>query len=180
MRKHFLLFILIFLVSLTGQVRCARGGKVRKPVVAGMFYPSDPHELRRIVRGYIGNVEKDRIDGRIIALISPHAGYAYSGQVAAHAYKLVEGMDFDDVVVIAPSHRVDFVGASIYDGEGYETPSGIVPINGELSRRMRKRSKIIEFISRAHAQEHSLEVQIPFLQSVLKGVSLVPMVMGPT
>ena len=180
MRKHFLLFILIFFVSLTGQVRAARGGKVRKPIVAGMFYPSDPHELRRIVRGYIGNVEKDRIDGRIIALISPHAGYAYSGQVAAYAYKLVEGMDFDDVVVIAPSHRVDFVGASIYDGEGYETPLGIVPINGELSRRMRKRSKIIEFISQAHAQEHSLEVQIPFLQSVLKGVSLVPMVMGPT
>ena len=148
--------------------------------MAGKFYPSDPHELRRIVHGYIGNVEKDRIDGKIVALISPHAGYMYSGQVAAWAYKLLEGMDFDDVIVIAPSHRVDFVGASIYNGEGYETPLGIVPIDMELSRRISQRSKIIEYIPQAHAQEHSLEVQIPFLQSVLKGFSLVPMVMGPT
>ena len=154
--------------------------KVRKPVVAGMFYPSDPHELRRMVEGYIGNAEKTHIDGNIIALISPHAGYQYSGQVAAHAYKLVEGMEFDDVIVIGPSHRVDFFGASIYNGEGYETPLGIVPIDRELSRRICQQSTIIDFIPQAHAQEHSLEVQIPFLQSVLKGFNLVPMVMGPT
>ena len=180
MRKHLLLLVLIFLVSLTGQARGALGGKVRKPVVAGMFYPSDPHELRKIVRGYIGNVEKECIDGKIVALISPHAGYAYSGQVAAYAYTLVEGMDFDDVIVIAPSHRVDFMGASIYDGEGYETPLGIVPIDTELVGRISQRSKIIEYVPQAHVQEHSLEVQVPFLQSVLEGFSLVPMVMGPT
>ena len=154
--------------------------KVRKPVVAGMFYPSDPHELRRDVNRYLGNVERTPIDGNIVALISPHAGYKYSGQVAAYAYKLVEGMDFDHVVVIAPSHRVDFLGASIYDGEGYETPLGIVPIDGELSRRISGQSKIIDYIPQAHAREHSLEVQIPFLQSILKGFNLVPMVMGPT
>ncbi len=180
MRKYFLLFILICLVALAGQARGAPGGKIRRPVVAGMLYPSDPHELQRDVNRYLGNVEKMRIDGRIVALISPHAAYMYSGQVAAHAYKLLEGMHFDDVVVIAPSHRVDFLGASIYDGEGYETPLGIVPINRELSRMITERSKIIEFISQAHAQEHSLEIQIPFLQSTLKRFSVVPMVMGPT
>ena len=180
MRKYFLLFILICLVSLAGQAGGGLGEKIRRPVVAGMFYASDPHELRQDVERYLGNVEKMRIDGRIVALISPHAAYPYSGQVAAYAYKLLEGMHFDDVVVIAPSHRVDFLGASIYDGEGYETPLGIVPISGELSRKISGGSEIIEYVPQAHAQEHSLEVQIPFLQSVLKKFRLIPMVMGPT
>jgi len=89
MRKHFLLFILIYLVFLTGQARGAPGEEIRRPVVAGMFYPSDPHELRKVVQGYIGNVEKGRIDGRIVAMIYPHEGYMYSGQVDACAYKFV-------------------------------------------------------------------------------------------
>jgi hypothetical protein len=179
MGKRLLLFLFIGLVAITSQGGGSAVAKVRKPAVAGMFYPSDPRELRRDVNRYLGNVEKTHLEGRVVALISPHAGYPYSGQVAASAYKLMEGKDFDDVLVIAPSHRVDFVGASIYDGSGYETPLGIVPIDREVSRRMRQQSKIIDYIPQAHAQEHSLEVQIPFLQSVLKGFSLVPMVMGP-
>jgi AmmeMemoRadiSam system protein B/AmmeMemoRadiSam system protein A len=179
MRKYLVPLILICLVSIPGQSIGALRGKIRKPVVAGMFYPSDPHKLRQLVHGYIGNVGKGHINGEIAALISPHAGYMYSGQVAAHAYKLVEGMHFDDVVVIAPSHRVDFLGASIYDGKGYETPLGIVPIDRELSRRITQQSEIIKYVPQVHAQEHSLEVQIPFLQRVLKGFSLVPVVMGP-
>ena len=180
MGKRLLLFILISLTLIPGQGRGAAGEKVRRPVVAGMFYPSDPRELRREVEEYIGNAEKAEFDGRIVALISPHAGYVYSGQVAAYAYKLVEGMYFDDVIVVAPSHRVDFVGASIYDGDGYETPLGIVPINRDLSRKIGQQSKIIDYLPQAHIQEHSLEVQIPFLQDVLKGFRLVPVVMGPT
>jgi len=182
MRKRLFLFILIGLLSITVQGRGFAEGRVRKPVWAGKdgFYPSDPHELQLVIDRYLGNVEKGQIDGNIVALISPHAAYQYSGQVAAYAYRLVEGRDFDDVVVIAPSHRVDFMGASIYDGEGYETPLGIVPIDRELSQRICQQSKIIDFIPQAHAQEHSLEVQIPFLQSVLKGFNLVPIVMGPT
>jgi AmmeMemoRadiSam system protein B len=178
MRKYLVLLILICLVLITGQGRSALRGKVRRPIVAGTFYPSDPHELRQLVHGYIGNVEKRHINGQIVALISPHAGYMYSGQVAAYAYKLVEGMHFDDVVVIAPSHRVDFLGASIYDGKAYETPLGIVPIDRELSRRISQQSEIIRYVPQAHAREHSLEVQIPFLQSVLGKFNLVPMVIG--
>ncbi len=180
MGKRLLLIILIGLVSIAGHGIGAPLEKVRRPAVAGMFYPSDPHELRRVIERYLGNVKKGHIDGKVVALISPHAGYQYSGQVAAHAYRLVEGMEFDDVVLIGPSHRIDFLGASIYDGDGYETPLGIAPIDRELSRRICQQSKIIDFIPQAHAQEHSLEVQIPFLQSVLKGFSFVPIVMGPT
>ncbi len=171
--------MLIGLFSIWGLGRGSAGDRIRKPAVAGTFYPALPDELRRIVQGYVGNAEKTPVEGKIVALISPHAGYLYSGQVAAYAYKLVEGMDFDDVVVIAPSHRIDFPGASLYDGEGYETPLGVVPIDMELSRTIREQSKLIDFIPEAHAQEHSLEVQIPFLQTVLKKFSLVPMVMGP-
>ncbi|MCK5554094.1 MAG: AmmeMemoRadiSam system protein B, partial [Deltaproteobacteria bacterium] len=95
MGKRLLLFILFGLTLIPGQGRGAVGEKIRRPVVAGMFYPTDPRELRSVVQGYIGNVGKVQIDGKIVALISPHAGYVYSGQVAAYAYKLVQGMDFD-------------------------------------------------------------------------------------
>jgi AmmeMemoRadiSam system protein B/AmmeMemoRadiSam system protein A len=180
MEKRFFLSILIVLISLAVPGRGSAEGRIRKPVVAGMFYPSDPHELRRVIQGCMGSVEKVRINGKIVGLISPHAGYMYSGQVAACAYTLLEGMDFEDVIVIGPSHRIDFVGASIYDGEGYETPLGIVPIDGELSRKIGQQSKIVQYLPQAHAHEHSLEVQIPFLQSVLGRFSFVPMVMGPS
>jgi AmmeMemoRadiSam system protein B/AmmeMemoRadiSam system protein A len=103
----------------------------------------------------------------------------YSGQVAAYAYKLVEGRAFDSVVVVAPSHRVLFKGASLYDRGGYRTPLGVVPIDTELSKKMMERRKEIQFLPEAHSQEHSLEVQIPFLQVVLKTFNLIPIVMEP-
>ena len=106
-------------------------------------------------------MKKEKIEGEIVALVSPHAGYMYSGQVAAYAYKLIEGKNFDSVVVIAPSHRVLFKGASIYDRGGYQTPLGVVPVDVELSKKMMEKRKEIQFLPEAHSQEHSLEVQVP-------------------
>jgi AmmeMemoRadiSam system protein B/AmmeMemoRadiSam system protein A len=103
----------------------------------------------------------------------------YSGQVAAYAYKLIEGRTFDSVVVVAPSHRAVFKGASIYDRGGYRTPLGLVPVDVELSKKMMEKRKEIQFLPEAHAEEHSLEVQIPFLQVVLKSFKLIPIVMEP-
>jgi len=154
-------------------------GEVREPAVSGMFYPDRPEVLSRDIKMYLDNAKKDKIDGEIIALLSPHAGYMYSGQVAAHAYKLIEGMNFSTVVVMAPSHRYMFKGASLYDRGGYKTPLGIVPIDTELSRKMMEREKLIQFIPEAHKEEHSLEVQIPFLQMTLKNFKLIPIVMEP-
>ncbi|HMK51705.1 MAG TPA: AmmeMemoRadiSam system protein B, partial [Thermodesulfobacteriota bacterium] len=111
--------------------------------------------------------------------ISPHAGYMYSGQVAAYAYKLLEGTAFDSVVVLGPSHRYPFKGASLWDRGGFKTPLGIVPIDVELSKKLMEKRKEIRFIPEAHSQENSLELQVPFLQAVLKAFKLVPIAMEP-
>jgi hypothetical protein len=153
--------------------------EIREPAVSGMFYPDRPEILSRDVKKYLENAKREKIDGEVIALVSPHAGYMYSGQVAAHAYKLIEGKTFDSIVVLAPSHRVDFKGASLYDRGGYRTPLGVVPIDVEGSKRMMEKWKGIRYLPEAHGQEHSLEVQIPFLQVVLKSFKLIPIVMEP-
>lgn len=153
--------------------------EIREPAVAGAFYPDKPEVLSRDLKKYLENAKKEKIEGEIVALVSPHAGYMYSGQVAAFAYKLVEEKTFDSVVVVAPSHRVNFKGASIYDRGGYRTPLGVVPIDTELTKKMMERKKEIQFLPEAHFQEHSLEVQIPFLQVALKSFKLIPIVMEP-
>jgi len=157
----------------------ARMKEIREPAVAGMFYPDKPEILSRDVKKYLDHATKEKIDGEIIALVAPHAGYMYSGQVAAYVYKLIEGKHFDSVVIVAPSHRVDFKGASLYDRGAYRTPLGLVPVDVELSKKMMERWNGIRYFPEAHSQEHSLEVQIPFLQIVLKSFKLIPIVMEP-
>lgn len=150
---------------------------IREPAVAGAFYPSNPNVLSDEVTAYLKKAEKEVVEGDLIALISPHAGYSYSGHVAAYAYKLVEGMHFDDVVVIAPSHQWPFEGASIYHRGGFRTPLGVVPIDGDLCDEIMALDRRFQFIPEAHLKEHSLEVQLPFLQVVLKEYKLVPIVL---
>ncbi len=153
--------------------------EIREPVFAGSWYPGNPEILSRDIKQYLENVKKERIEGEIVALVSPHAGYIYSGQVAAFAYKLIEGKTYDTIVVVAPSHHALFKGASIYDRGGYRTPLGVIPVDTELSTKMMEKWKEIQFLPEAHAQEHSLEVQLPFLQVVTKTFKLVPIVMEP-
>jgi len=159
-----LIFLISFFLSAgsmaTAQI--SKGGKeiemkeIREPAVAGAFYPDKPEILSRDVKKYLENAKKEKIEGEIVALVSPHAGYMYSGQVAATAYKLVEEKTFDSVVVVAPSHRALFKGASLYDRGGYRTPLGVVPVDTELSKKMMERKKEIQFLPEAHSQEHSL------------------------
>jgi AmmeMemoRadiSam system protein B/AmmeMemoRadiSam system protein A len=153
--------------------------EIREPAVAGAFYPGQPEILRRDLSKYFENAKREKLEGEVIALISPHAGYMYSGQVAAHAYKLVEGKNFESVVVVAPSHHAVFKGASVYDRGGFRTPLGVVPVDVDLSKKMMEKRKEIQFLPEAHRREHSLEVQIPFLQVALKSFKLVPIVMEP-
>ncbi len=152
--------------------------EIRRPTVAGSFYPADPQTLSRQVRDFLARAPKEKISGEIIALVSPHAGYMYSGQVAAYAFKLVQGMKFDAVVVVAPSHRAMFQGASVYDRGAFETPLGMIPVDKPLCRKIMEGSDFLRFAPQGHAQEHALEVQLPFLQEALGGFSLVPIVIG--
>lgn len=153
-------------------------GEIREPAVAGAFYPSDPGVLKEQIGGFLDSVHEEKIKGKIIALISPHAGYMYSGQVAAFGYKLLEGSDFHKVIVIAPSHRAYFHGASVYNKTGYKTPLGVVHIDTDLCNGIITQTRMIDYHPQAHTEEHSLEVQIPFLQIVLEEFELVPIVMG--
>jgi hypothetical protein len=151
---------------------------IRKSVIAGTWYPGNPRILRADIEEFLHNVPDEKIEGKIIGLIAPHAGYVYSGQVAAFAYKIIKGETFDAVILLGPSHRAFFHGVSIYDRGGYETPLGVVPVDIPLANDIMAQSKVISHIPAAHSQEHSLEIHVPFLQVVLGDFRFVPIVMG--
>jgi len=151
---------------------------IRSPVIAGTWYPDNPKILRADIENFFHNVPDGKIDGRIIGLIVPHAGYVYSGQIAAFAYKTIRGEIFDAVIVLGPSHRTFFHGVSIYNRGGYKTPLGVVPVDVALAKEIMAQSEMISYIPTAHSQEHSLEIQLPFLQVAFGEFRFVPLVMG--
>lgn len=151
---------------------------LRKSILAGSWYPEDPDILRNDIERYIQKVPDRELKGDIVGLIVPHAGYMYSGQVAAYAYKLIQGARYDAAIIVGPSHRAAFRAVSIYGEGAFETPLGIVSVNENMATEMKHLSKIIVDYPPAHAQEHSLEIQLPFLQSVLQEFSIVPLIMG--
>ena len=151
---------------------------IREPAVAGMFYPASRESLIAEIKSYLNNAKVPKIDN-VKIVISPHAGYIYSGPVAAYGYKVIEGKKYDNVFIFAPSHRASFSGISVYDGEGYKTPLGIVKINTEIVKSLISSSEYINFHREAHIYEHSLEVQLPFLQVVLENdFKLIPALVG--
>jgi AmmeMemoRadiSam system protein B len=151
---------------------------LRKSVIAGSWYPGKPSLLKRDIDNFFNSVPDLELGGEIVGIIAPHAGYAYSGQVAAYAYKLVCGKKYDAVFIVGPSHRVAFQGVSIFSMGGYETPLGIVPIAQELAKKIKISSKTVADLPIAHLQEHSVEIQLPFLQVALGDFSFIPLVMG--
>lgn len=151
---------------------------IRKSVIAGTWYPGDPAVLRAEIRRYLEAVPARTVGGPVVGLVSPHAGYVYSGPVAAHGYRLIEGKRYDAVVVIGPSHRVPFHGVSVWPSGGYETPLGVVPVEAELAEAILGGSAVLNADRRPHAAEHSVEIQLPFLQVALGPFAFVPLVMG--
>lgn len=151
---------------------------IRKSVIAGSWYPGNPAILRTDIERFFHRVTDQDIDGEVVGLIVPHAGYVYSGQVAAYAYKKIRGKAFDAVIVIGPSHRTHFNGVSVYNKGGYETPLGVVPVDVSLANRIMSQSGTIAYIPAAHLHEHSIEIQLPFLQVALGEFRFVPFVMG--
>ena len=177
---HLLIFVLFLLVSheQTLFADAAKTGKTRKSILAGTWYPENPKDLRKQVNAFLKQVPPKPKQDRLVALIVPHAGYRYSGQVAAHAYKLLQARKFETVVIVAPSHRAPFSGVSVYDIGGYSTPLGTVPLDLELIQTIKSKDSGIRYIQNAHRSEHSLEIQLPFIQMLLPEAKLVPLVMG--
>ncbi len=151
---------------------------VRKAAVAGQFYPASKEELSRMIDGFLNNVELPNLEANIRAIIVPHAGYIYSGQVAAYGYRALAGKNINRVILIGNSHQEYFDGVSIYPKGYFETPLGRVEIDAEFAERLMKKNEKIYFKESAHLGEHSLEVQIPFLQKVLKDFKIVPLILG--
>ncbi len=143
-----------------------------------MFYPATEQELTAQIDTFLKNASCPPLDGEVVALVSPHAGYVYSGQVAAYAYACVDGKSYDLAVVISPSHRAYFKGASVYAIGNYVTPLGVVEVDREACQLLMARDRMIQCHPEVHAQEHALEVQLPFLQRTLKSFKLLPIVMG--
>ncbi len=132
----------------------------------------------REVDDLLNNGEEIRQEGTLQALICPHAGYPYSGAVAAKGYAQLRKLEFDAVIVVGPSHREYFEGVSIALSDAYETPLGEVPIHKELRAGIINDSKGVVLSQLGHGSEHSIEVQLPFLQRVLKKFSFVPIIIG--
>lgn len=153
-------------------------GSVRTPAVAGAFYPADPAALRQRVRAYLDEaVEPDVPCPR--AVIAPHAGYVYSGPIAATAYRLIRrcATNYRRVVLVGPSHRVPFQGLALTGAASYRTPLGDVPVDRALCERLAAHPAV-QTLDAAHEPEHSLEVQVPFLQTALDDFTLAPVVTG--
>lgn len=149
----------------------------RQPARAGMFYPADPKELATAVDGYLGEKAGLLLEGHIIGLMAPHAGYEFSGATAGAAYAALEGREYDIIVILGPSHRgVPLTGAALSGHETWKTPLGEVAVNREFNQKLKDRCSRFSFNDRAHAGEHSIEVQLPFLQRVLDDFSIVPIV----
>ena len=154
--------------------------RVRPPAVAGLFYPKDAEGLRRTLRALLGTPRALEGAARTPkALVVPHAGYAYSGAVAATAYRRLEGAAgaIRHVVLLGPSHRVPIRGLAMPASDFFATPCGEVPIDQSARQHLRELG-LAGVSDVPHAAEHSLEVQLPFLQTVLAEFDLLPIAVG--
>jgi AmmeMemoRadiSam system protein B/AmmeMemoRadiSam system protein A len=151
--------------------------KIRAPAVAGAFYPEDAEELAAMVDTFLEAVED--VDGEPIAVIAPHAGYVYSGWVAAYAFKELQGVAYDTIVIIGPNHRhPTFQDISVYAEGAFQTPLGYIPVDEEVAQALVDANERIVFDPEVHTAEHSIEVELPFLQRIYEDFEIVPIIIG--
>lgn len=183
--KYLIIQILIVIITMDNISSCTnskpRINPVRHPAVAGQFYPSDKDSIIEMMKGFFKSYITKTNYENVAALIVPHAGYVYSGAVAASAYSQIDpNKTYDNIFLIGPSHHVYLNGASINIHDGYyETPLGDVEVNLDLGNKLVKDYSCFTYDPKAHAQEHCLEVQIPFLQYWLKKMPpIVPIIVA--
>jgi len=146
--------------------------------VAGAFYPKEPDVLSQMVEGFLEKASPPEPDGEVVMLFSPHAGYIYSGPVAAYTYKTLRHLKKNLIILTGPSHYARFKGASIYTGDYFRTPLGLVPVDREIARSLINEKALCRYLPEAYQKEHSLEVQLPFLQKTVKGLRVVEILIG--
>lgn len=149
---------------------------VRKPAVAGTFYPQEPERLRETVCQYMEESQVEPSPERVAAIVAPHAGYIYSGPTAGYAYARIRGKTPKRVIILGCSHRYHIDKASVYDRGGFETPLGTFPIDEEFAGALAEETGSTSL--EPHLLEHGLEVQLPFLSAALGEVPIVPVLLG--
>ena len=151
---------------------------IRQAAVAGLFYPADQQLLKDDIHDYLKEVDREQ-KTNVKAIVVPHAGYMYSGLIAASAYKLLIPLKdkINRVILLGPSHRVAFNGLAVPESDFFTTPLGVIPIDQKGIQSLATLPQVI-VSEQAHKEEHSLEVQLPFLQEVLNEFSLIPIVVG--
>ncbi len=176
--KLILLFFIIISLSAC-QKSMTTINEIRLPAVAGQFYPANPELLNLKLEEYLTAANPQKQNGKIKAIIVPHAGYDFSGPVAAYAYKLLTNQEIDNVIIICNSHTSYFEGIAIDNNDAWQTPLGIVELNHDLAARLVNYSDLIYYNKKVHITEHSLEIQIPFLQKIIKNkFKIVPILFG--
>jgi hypothetical protein len=152
---------------------------IRQPAAAGTFYPDDPTELKNKISNLLSNSELRIDNSKIInLLIVPHAGYEYSGSVAAAGFKQIQTSNYDKVILLGASHQSYFEGIAVDENTAWQTPLGQVNIDLVTAQKIVDADESFNFNSSAHSQDHSLEVQLPFLQTVLDNFKIVPILLG--
>ncbi len=149
--------------------------KARKSVIAGTWYPGEKHQLQTTIETLLTHAESDKNTDSVKGLIVPHAGYIYSGQTAAYGYKQIQHNTYDIVVILSPLHHYPAGKYVVADYETYKTPLGNVPVDSSLLAELEKHVSITKIAS---DQEHSLEIQLPFLQMVVNGLKILPVMIG--
>jgi hypothetical protein len=179
LKKYFpvLIATVCSVLSISALNIAAGNEMVRKSPIAGTWYPGEKKQLAYQIEDYFAKAKPPAVEGRIWALISPHAGIQWSGQAAAYGYKLLKGKKVKRVIVLGPSHYTGFRGIATSGEEFYETPLGRIKVDREISDAL-YRMPLFQGPRNAELQEHSLEMQLPFLQASLGEFMLVPLVVG--
>ncbi|MBI4655170.1 MAG: AmmeMemoRadiSam system protein B [Elusimicrobia bacterium] len=165
--KMFKSYVVFLLITLSPYYLVISAfAQARQPVVAGAFYPAEKNELSGFIDAVLSKAEKKKT-GKVLGILVPHAGYVFSGGVAAHAYAAILG-SYETVVLLGAAHTMPVKGAAVYSKGAFETPLGQVKIDEKLAEALIKESPLFEDNAPAHAREHCLEVQLPFLQKKLK------------
>ncbi len=149
----------------------------RPAAVAGTWYPGGARALAAAVEQHLAGATRE-VSGDLVALIAPHAGLMYSGPVAAHAYGQLRGRRFDVAVIVGPSHFVGFGGVAVIPRGGFETPLGVAAIDEDCAQALMRATPLVREHPGAHAREHSVEMQLPFLRHLAPETKIVPLVMG--
>lgn len=152
--------------------------EAKQPNVAGQFYPDNPKHLAVMIEGLLDSAQPEPVGGAIFALICPHAGYGFSGPTASFAYKLIRNGLYKTVVVIGSSHHLAFQGVSVYPKGAFSTPLGDLKIDSAFASNLLSKHNDVFFQPKAFDKEHSIEVQLPFLQRTLSDFRIVPIIMG--